>query len=80
MARTKRSTVADADDAHRREAARLALGEKAAFDRCQQRFGNRVPAARAADQDGVPVLNELCRFVCSDLFHQCFPGTLVIVR
>ena len=52
----ERGAVADADDADRGQAARLALGEEAALDGGEQRFGHRVAAARSADQDRVAVL------------------------
>ena len=73
--RAERRAITHADDAHRRQAARPALGEKAALDRGEQRLGHRVSAAGTADQDRVAVLDELRRFVCSDLFH--WPCSLI---
>ena len=66
---TERRAIADPDDAHRSEPARLRLREKATLDRRQQCFRHGMAAPRAADQDRVAVLDELCRFVRSDLFH-----------
>ena len=70
VAGAQRRAVADADDADRRQPLRLAFGEEAPLDRGEQRFGHRVPAARAADQDRIAVLDQSRRFVCRDLFHR----------
>src|SRR6185312_14067040 len=69
-------TIADADDADRRDAARLLLREKAPLDCRQQRLGHRMSASRSADEHGIAVLDQLRRLVCRDLFHRSFESSL----
>src|SRR5437763_5701439 len=80
MRGAERSAITDADDAHRCQTQRFALGEKATLDRGEQRFGHGVSAAGAADQDRVAILDQLCRLVCCDFFHLASTIHLVTSR
>jgi hypothetical protein len=65
--------VADADHMDQTKIARLPFVQEALLDRRQDRFRNRMPAARPADQNIVTGPNQLGGLRCADDFHLARP-------